>query len=203
MTRHSVTPAGEVSRLSVAVILDDQTIVTTDKNGKTVRSEKPLPAGQLQKIQGLVAAAVGLDSTRGDRLTVENIAVRRDADGRRAGGADRAASSTCARSLIGAGVSLVLFMGLIGMLIVRRKKRGSRKALAVQAATHAAAGIPGQAPRTVQDMQSEIEAELDALSQAGEPRKLPVLTKRIGGMVGENPRAVAQLLRTWMAEDQR
>ena len=37
-------------------------------------ARKPWEAGGMQRIQGLVAAAVGLDTERGDQLTVENIA---------------------------------------------------------------------------------------------------------------------------------
>jgi flagellar M-ring protein FliF len=201
VTRHSVTPGGEIARLSVAVILDDQTQVTHDKSGKTVQTEKPLTSDQLQKIQSLVSSAVGLDTTRGDRLTVENMPFEETPMD--TGPAPTVAQRYMKQIVIGVAVSVVLLLGLIGFLAMRSRSRKRRKALVLQTAAQAAGGAPGQAPRTIQDMESEIEAQLDAVSRGGEPRKLPVLTKRVGGMVGENPRAVAQLLRSWIAEDQR
>ncbi|HEY8535450.1 MAG TPA: flagellar basal-body MS-ring/collar protein FliF, partial [Vicinamibacterales bacterium] len=74
VTRHTVKPAGDIARLSVAVILDDEVVTTTQEDGTVVRSTKPRAPEELQKIHGLVAAAVGLDPARGDQLTVENIA---------------------------------------------------------------------------------------------------------------------------------
>ena len=45
----------------------------TDAEGKAARrTSTPRPAAEMQKIQQLVAAAVGLDADRGDQLTVEN-----------------------------------------------------------------------------------------------------------------------------------
>ena len=203
VVRHSITPGGEVARLSVAVILDDEAEVTRAKNGRTVESEKPLPPGQLKEIQGLVAAAVGLDPSRGDQLTVENIPFHQtllDVGQRTPTGWQR----YLRQIWIGVAVGVVLLIALIGFFGWRIAGKRKRKALVSKTAKQVAgAGLSQQLPRTVQDLESEIEAQLDAMSKSGEPRKLPVLTRRIGGLVSENPKAVAQLLRTWMAEDQR
>ncbi len=201
VTRHSVTPSGEVARLSVAVILDDNTVTTKDKNGQTVQAEKPIPAAEIQKIQGLVSAAVGLDPSRGDRLTVENIPfdeIPVDVTAPGPVGAQR----YMRQIVIGVAVLLVLVIGLVAFLVWRRLQRGKRRKLTLAAAAQAA-GTATQLPRTVKDMEGDFEAELDALGRTGEPRKLPVLTRRVGSMVSENPRGMAQLLRSLMAEDQR
>ncbi len=73
VTRHTIRPRGEVAKLSVAVIVDDEPVVKKDKKGVTTRSTKPREPAELQKIQALVATAVGLDTLRGDQLTVENV----------------------------------------------------------------------------------------------------------------------------------
>ena len=67
-------PRGDIARLSVAVILDDEHTATTDAQGKVTHKSAPRNPAELQKIQQIVAAAVGYDQTRGDLLTVENIA---------------------------------------------------------------------------------------------------------------------------------
>src|SRR6185436_20815937 len=73
LTRHTIQPPGNVARLSVAVIIDDEPTVTKGKDGQTKITRAPRKREDLQKIQGLVAAAVGLEADRGDLLTVENV----------------------------------------------------------------------------------------------------------------------------------
>ena len=61
-------PAGRVTRLSVAVLIDN--LRTTDEDGKV--TETPLPADQLERLTALVRDAVGFDATRGDTVNVVN-----------------------------------------------------------------------------------------------------------------------------------
>lgn len=62
------TPAGRVTRLSVAVVIDNMR--TTDANGKV--AETPLTQDQLTRITTLVRDAVGFDQSRGDSVSVVN-----------------------------------------------------------------------------------------------------------------------------------
>jgi flagellar M-ring protein FliF len=62
------TPAGRVTRLSVAVVIDN--LRTTDANGKV--TETPLSKDQLARITTLVRDAVGFDQARGDSVSVVN-----------------------------------------------------------------------------------------------------------------------------------
>ena len=62
------TPAGRVTRLSVAVLIDNLRV--TDKDGKT--TETPLPQDQVERLTALVKDAVGFDAARGDSVNVVN-----------------------------------------------------------------------------------------------------------------------------------
>ena len=62
------TPAGRVTRLSVAVLIDN--LRTTAADGKV--TETPLPPEQLDRLTALVRDAVGFDATRGDTVNVVN-----------------------------------------------------------------------------------------------------------------------------------
>ncbi len=74
-TRHVIQPPGDVARLSVAVILDDDQVAKTGPGRVDAdRARSRARREELQKIQALVAAAVGLETDRGDQLTVENVA---------------------------------------------------------------------------------------------------------------------------------
>jgi flagellar biosynthesis/type III secretory pathway M-ring protein FliF/YscJ len=62
---------------------------------------------------------------------------------------------------------------------------------------------PTPLPRTVEDLEGEIEAQLDAAvaERAAEHRKLPVLAKRLTALTTREPEHAARLIRMWMTED--
>jgi len=65
-------------------------------------------------------------------------------------------------------------------------------------------GAPGQSIKTIADIESELEAKLDAAAAAKNPeRKLTVLTRRVTNMSMKDPETIAKLLRTWMGESER
>ncbi|MCC6990778.1 MAG: flagellar M-ring protein FliF, partial [Acidobacteria bacterium] len=69
-TRHTVEAGGQVAKLSVAVLVDNVRVPGADGAAPTA---KPRDPAEMERIQRLVSAAVGLDTARGDQLTVENI----------------------------------------------------------------------------------------------------------------------------------
>jgi flagellar M-ring protein FliF len=62
------TPAGRVTRLSVAVLVDN--LRTTGADGKV--TETPLPPEQIERLTALVRDAVGFDAARGDTVNIVN-----------------------------------------------------------------------------------------------------------------------------------
>lgn len=94
VTRHTITPSGQIARLSVAVLIDDSRSAaaaaaaaaaqaTPPASGAAgaaatppaapVPASKPRTPEEVERIHKLVAAAVGFEEARGDQLTVENI----------------------------------------------------------------------------------------------------------------------------------
>ena len=63
--RHTIRPRGEVARLSVAVILDNEAVLAKNPDGTTSRSSHLL--ARAAKIRSIVAAAV-VSTPRGDQL---------------------------------------------------------------------------------------------------------------------------------------
>jgi flagellar M-ring protein FliF len=68
-TRERVRRAGEVSRVSVAVLVDG--IVSTAPNGERVWT--PRPESELLQLRDLVRSAIAYDEERGDSVTVETL----------------------------------------------------------------------------------------------------------------------------------
>ena len=203
-TTHVINPPGEIARLSVAVILDDNQVVKTNQQGQKTVSRAPRQREELQKIQGLVAAAVGLEMDRGDQLTVENVSFDEPV-------VEETAPPTMLQRItpeIKEGSRMLVIVGLaVFALLVLVKplmawsRRPSGGTAAVSPALIAA---PGQPIKTIADVESELEAKLDAAAMAKNPeRKLPVLTRRVTNMSMKDPETIAKLLRTWMGESER
>jgi flagellar M-ring protein FliF len=202
LTRHTIQPPGDVARLSVAVILDDDQTTTKGKDGQPEVKRTPRKREDLQKIQGLVAAAVGLEMDRGDQITVENVSFEEPF-------VEEPVTPTALEKYApqlweGSRILVIGALGLIALLVfVRPLMQRAGVAAARPALAAAVVGGAGQPLRTVAELESEIEQQLDASVAQMEQRKLPVLTKRVAALSSEQPDHVAKLLRNWMQESER
>lgn len=227
LTRHTVTPSGQVARLSVAVLLDDDRTTEAGSNGEAGKPAARSPQ-DMERIQQLVSSAVGIDTERGDQLTVQNISFD---DGMQA---VPEAPKTVMQKVttfvqsdgaadIGRTFGLVLIVGMAFLFVLRPMIRGifppvgkvkamqlplpagaaamaTAAGVAVAAAGAGGAGAqPGSTPPTVGEMQQQMEAQLAA---AREQRRLPALTRTAAKVVEEEPESVARLIRGWLSEEE-
>jgi flagellar M-ring protein FliF len=193
LTRHRIQPPGQVGRLSVAVLLADERVT-----GEPDRTSKPRTPEEIQKIRDVVAAAVGLDTERGDQLTVTDIPFEEPP-------ADEPVSLPTWRRyspvIIDGGRVVAVF--LVAALVVFGVMRP------VVQRTLGAVSLPGaaaarQLPRTVDDIEGDIEGELDAGEAPSEKqRRLPVLTRRVAKLTQQEPENAARLVRSWLTEEER
>lgn len=72
VVRHTVEPAGRIRRISAALLVDDATDVKQE-NGKRSESRRKRTPEELKQIENLAKAAIGVDVSRGDTLTIENL----------------------------------------------------------------------------------------------------------------------------------
>ena len=210
-TTHVIQPPGDVARLSVAVILDDDQVAKQNKDGSSQLVRKPRTREELQKIQALVAAAVGLETDRGDHLTVENVSF--DEPPVEVGPTPTILEKYSPQIWEGSRIAVVALLGVIALFVFVRplmRKAGvgptaKAKELAGAAVAPALAmPLPGQGPKTVAELESEIDEELNAVTaQYAESRRLPVLTRRVSSVTINEPENVAKLLRQWIADTER
>lgn len=223
-----IEPSGQVSRLSVAVLVDNMPTTETDANGATTTSSKPREAEELERINRLVAAAIGLDTERGDRLTVENIAFdvpqetpveAPDMMTRVGEIAGRYWRPVVMPLLLVAVVALAFTMVLGPMVRGLVARAAEPSALPIPLgpgmATAAAAGaaataappmsvvgvqMPDGVP-SIADLQSQFEAQLDRdlVAQGMTPeRRIPILTKKIARRADADPAQIATAMRGWL-----
>lgn len=71
--RHSVEPAGRIRRITAALIVDDAVVRKPGPKQTWTESRVKRTPQEIQQIQTLAANAIGVDTARGDVLTVENL----------------------------------------------------------------------------------------------------------------------------------
>lgn len=198
-------PPGEIARMSLAVIVDDEQVLKKAGDGTQTVSRKPRTPEELQQLQSIVAAAVGLEPDRGDQLTVQNVSFEEAP-------VDEPAPMTTIQQITqysneiweGARIAAVVVLGLMAMLFFVRPLMQRVNAGAAGRQQAMALAGPGQPLRTVADLESEIEAQLDASAQQrADGRRLPVLARKVSSMSAKEPENVAKLLRSWINEGER
>jgi flagellar biosynthesis/type III secretory pathway M-ring protein FliF/YscJ len=99
------------------------------------------------------------------------------------------------------GVLLVVVLAFLFVVRPLMRKVATAGVGAGVAMAVSGGGAAGR-PRTVAELEGEIEAQLDAAETKGD-RRLPVLTKRVADTTMKEPEHVAKVLRSWMKEEVR
>ncbi|MFW6156251.1 MAG: flagellar basal-body MS-ring/collar protein FliF [Armatimonadota bacterium] len=197
------SPPGRLQRLAVAVVVDDSLGADT--------------AGQVRQ---LVEAAAGIDVERGDRVTVETMAIEaikiaeKETELAEAAEQERARAQSMSRMVRYGSIILMLAMIAGAMLMVSRR-RGPRQEADTDAADEqvgADEGAEGEAPA---DEGEELDftpmtfEQLEAQTEQGEPEQPAAtseetaaghLVDRLSAFGARSPEDFARHLRDWMRE---
>jgi flagellar M-ring protein FliF len=76
--RNTKESAGAIERLSVAVLVDGVVKMAPDKDGNMTEQWSPRSPEEMKKIEQIIRSAVGFSASRGDTVTVENIAFQKE-----------------------------------------------------------------------------------------------------------------------------
>ena len=200
---------GEVRKLAVAVAVDGKWTPAADGNGEPTYA--PRTAEEIAQIKALVAAAVGIDEARGDKIEVVNVRFARDA-GLQGDLAGAGSMFDFSKNDIMRGVELLVLLitGLLLIFFVLRPLLKTATGGANVSALAGAAGVPvtqvqttvigpdGQ-PQLVQlPPPSEMEQKIDIARIEGQVKASSV--KKVADFVQAHPDEAAGILRTWVAE---
>jgi flagellar M-ring protein FliF len=220
MVKRTRLPQGSVKRMSLAVLLD-QTVRWEGKGPKIKKIIEPPSPEKIKTIRGLVAAATGFSETRGDQLTVETLPFESTL------GAEppsdlvpvvvaplpspfpkwmqKYVKDMSVGMLIGIGLGALIILIAPVLLLRMRKRKNSAVQVTGDRAVNAGdtADFEGQlASRAASQERLDTEA-LHALKlPAAGTKKSEVLAKHLKKAVKDDPAASAQLLRTWIHENE-
>ena len=201
---------GEIRKLAVAVAVDGRW--TPAKDGKGEPTYAPRSAEEIAQIKALVAAAVGIDDSRGDKIEVVNVRFNRDAG--LTGGLDGASSMfDFSKNDIMRGIELLVLM-VTGLLLIFFVLRPLLKTAAGGASAPALAGPEmavtalqttpvigpdGQpVPQALLAPPSDMDHKIDIARIEGQVKASSV--KKVADFVQSHPDEAVSILRSWVAE---
>jgi flagellar M-ring protein FliF len=198
VVRHTVQPAGRIRKISAALLVDDAVVLTTE-NGKRAESRRKRTPDELKQIEELAKAAIGVDVTRGDSLTVENLSFEQVL-------ADQPAKPTTAERIrvtlndwsspVRYAALILLFLLVYALLLRPMKKQ--LLATFREIPSNIAAQRSGIAGAT----SSELVAGQELASLSPDQRAA-VLKKQLLDKVKAEPGATGKLIQTWLNEGAR
>jgi flagellar M-ring protein FliF len=215
-------PQGTVKRMSVAILLD-QAVRWEGAGPKAKRVLEPPPADKIKVIRDLVAGATGLQTERGDQLTVETLPFEATLLAEPPGSTPAPAPPVSGfppldlknprtwMILGGAAVGGLLLLGGILFALLKLRKGGKGKTVVVSAPTgiaapqDAAAMLQQELEHRFADQDSERQLQAqEVLASLKLPsvktKKTEVLSKQLLEETKKDPQAMAHVLRAWVME---
>jgi flagellar M-ring protein FliF len=208
--RHTMLPSGNLKRITAAVLVDDATD-TKEENGQKVETRRKRTPDEMKQIGDLVAAAIGIDATRGDKVAVENLSFQ-------VLPLELPAPTLTERvvpivdkwiNVIRYGALILLFL-LIYLLVLRPIKRQIvttfqelPKQLGVaKVARVALPGSPSGGAAVKSEDASALEASMSQLGDSPmETKQAVMLKKNLLEKVKKEPAAASRLIQNWMRQE--
>lgn len=185
---HSRSSGGQVTRLSVAVIVDDRQVPAAD--GKLQRT--PLTPEELATLTALVKDAVGFDAARGDTVSVSNQSFQQQQDLPLPPQPwwEAAWLQDLVKLGIGGVVVLLLVLGVLRPVLNKLAERGPRQPAVVALPD---GGDVGEDQLSLQ--------HTDKRQLAAPGKEAPDRLAAARMVVNSDPGRVAQVVRNWVGND--
>nr|WP_230874837.1 flagellar basal-body MS-ring/collar protein FliF [Methylomonas sp. LL1] len=209
---HTRLAAGALRRLSVAVVVDDKRI-----NLDGALTQQPYSQEDLNQLRDLVKQAVGYDSSRGDQVTVTNVAFKAPEILEDVSEPlwERAWFLDVMKLLVAAAVLLLIIFKVLrpvfATLIGKDEKEEQLKAL--EEARQAAEAMGGvvrfdENGKPVAVRVDEETGEVMGISAGAEdlllleaPQSYDKRLEYVQKLIDEDPKLVAQVIKTWLKDD--
>jgi|HubBroStandDraft_1064217.scaffolds.fasta_scaffold00910_11 flagellar M-ring protein FliF len=196
VVRHTMEPAGRIRRISAALLVDDA-IDVKQEAGKRSESRRKRTADELKQIEDLAKAAIGVDVTRGDTLTVENISFEQPAVDAPAKPpiVERVRTTLNDWSSIVRYAALILLFLLVYVLLLRPLKKQLMTTFRELPSKLAAKNTPAPNP-------AELPAGQEA-QMTPEQARAAALKKQLVEKVKAEPASTGKLIQSWLHEGVR
>lgn len=199
-------PQGIVRRMSISVLVDqDLRWEAAAKGSAHLQRVIVAPSPERMKvIQAVVAAAAGVNTTRGDQLTVETLPFEATLNAEPPGSASPTPLSHASPAqkfspyvIAGAAAGLVMLAAIAFLLLRKRKRVARTPGLPSELAAAARNALEGKSDSATASALATAEAlKLAPLTTT----KSQLLTKQVAEEAQKDPAALARVLRSWLNE---
>jgi len=208
LIRHTIQPAGRIKRIAAALLIDDAADIQI-KNGQRSAPRRKRTPDEMKQIEGLAAAALGIDEKRGDLLAVENLSfqnLQQDAPVPPTM-LDKVQRNLREWTWLLRYLAIGCLFGSVYMLLLRPVKKQVLTALQALPARSAAKLISGGEVQAAGDVAGRRKLEpadeiLDLSEQQNNPsmKKLSTLKTQLVDKVKAEPAGASQLVQNWLRE---
>ncbi|TGK06281.1 flagellar basal body M-ring protein FliF [Leptospira fletcheri] len=185
----------KIEKVNLSVVIDGQWTKKEKEDGTGYdRTYLPVSDDDLRTIRKNLEAAVGIDKARGDMISV--ISIPKDRTAQFAAEDEELRKQKAIRQMVIASLVIVLFL-ILTILIYRaiKKEIARRRRLREEELAAMQQMMREAALRVMDDGSAEVELSLD------EKLRRELLENAIN-LAKEKPEEVAQLLRTWLSEEE-
>jgi flagellar M-ring protein FliF len=198
LVRHTMQPPGRVRRVSAALLIDDA-VEVKQENGKPTETRRRRTPEELNQIAELAKAAIGVDTTRGDTLTIENLSFERSAIETPPKPSIRERVRVTLNdwsSTVRYAALIVLFLLAYGLLLrpVKKQLLATFRELPARLAAHKAQLAAANA---------ELTAVEDLTKLPPEQQRAIVLKKQLTEKLKSEPAGASKLIQAWLHEGGR
>lgn len=202
---------GAIKRMTIAVVVNDKRVTKGSGDNVSVVSE-PRSAQEIETIKALVASATGLDTNRGDVITVSNVSFDTSEQVQEMAFVAKEKNTQlilmAVKYLSGILIVILFYFMVVKPIMKRLEQVRESKEGRLTLGT----GEPGdnyemvvgddmKFPKTLEELEKEIESELDeSVPVDVESVKTKVMLKKIEEAAGEDPELLANLIKAWLRE---
>jgi len=197
VVRRTSQPAGRIRRITAALLLDD-VMESKQEDGKAVPVRRKRSTEELNQIKELAEASLGLDSTRGDLVSVQNLAFDQPAPQvlPPPSRIDRIRTIMNDWSSL-LRYALILLLFLVAYRLVIRPIKSQAIATMKELPGRSRVSAP---PAVIDELQQSLESEVVAALGEG-PQKAKLLKKQVLEKVKREPVISSRLVQAWLRED--
>ncbi|HSY37760.1 MAG TPA: flagellar basal-body MS-ring/collar protein FliF [Acidobacteriaceae bacterium] len=189
---HRVVPAGQLQRISAAILVDDA-VVKNVAGGKVTFSRHARSAATLNQIQQLAEAVIGFDAKRGDTISVQDMSFATDEDGAvpAPGIAERVQKAVSDYTSLLRPMSLLVLFAMAYLFVLRPIQRQALGAgVAPEAEQRALAS-----PAVAEQLALEAKETPEATRRAGQLKEQAI------EQIKQKPADTARALQAWLREE--
>ncbi len=201
--RQVKTPRGAIKHLSASLLID-QEVKWEGTGPKAKRTVVPPAPEKLKAIRDIVAGVIGLTPDRGDQLVVQSLPFEQEPENeiasRNSGKAPAETSSLRKlvgdpKLLAGAGLAVLLIVGLAMFGLTRRTKKSTEPKL------QAALATPQPSASSEGDTVKLTAKSQGVLPEPDTNARIEKLRANMLGTVARDPAIAANVIRSWMTKE--